>query len=81
MVTDPDLLLRDVYGWGGPFDHGKLLLVSSAFCAPFGLLVGRHLVVGELSRRYYTGAPPDDLRLLQMTLLREQREAGSNSAS
>jgi hypothetical protein len=76
MVTDPDSLPRDVYGWGGPFDHGKLLVRLERVLHAFGLLTGRHVSIGELSRRYYPGEPPHDLRLLQTTLLREQRKAG-----
>lgn len=76
LVTDPAALPRDVYGWGGGFDHGKLLVRLERALAAFGLLVGRHAPVGELARRYYPGDPPADLRLLQTTLLREQRKDG-----
>jgi hypothetical protein len=69
IVSDPESLPRDVYGWGSTFDHGKLLLRLEAALRALGVLAGRQLPAGELMRRYYSGDPPANLRLLRTTLL------------
>jgi hypothetical protein len=76
MVTDPTSLSRDVYGWGGAFDHGKLLLRLETALRAFDVPAGRQPPTGALARRYFVGEPPADLRLLRATLLRERRKAG-----
>ena len=76
MASEPGSLVRDVYGWGGSFDHGQLLIRLETALRALGLLVGRQSPAGELAQRYYPGAAPNDLRLLRVTLLRERRAAG-----
>lgn len=77
LVSDPDSLPRAVYGWAGTFDAALLLRRSERTLRALGMLAGRHLPLGAAAQHYYPGGAPDDLRLLQATLLREQHAAGS----
>jgi len=76
IVSAPESLPRDVYGWGGTFDHGKLLLRIDAVLRALGVLSGRQVPAGELVRHYFPGDLPPDLRLLRATLLRERNKSG-----
>ena len=76
IVSAPESLPRDVYGWGGTFDHGKLLFRIDTALRALGVLTGRQVPAGELVRRYFPGDLPADLRLLRATLLRERSKSG-----
>jgi hypothetical protein len=41
MVGDPTSLARDVYGWGGTFDHDKLMRRLERVLLAFGIPAGR----------------------------------------
>ena len=78
IVSDPDSLASEVYGWGsGAFDAALLLRRLERSLRALGVLVGRHLPLGPVALHYYPGGSAADLRLLQATLLREQHSAGS----
>ncbi|MGB7759982.1 MAG: DUF6603 domain-containing protein, partial [Bryobacteraceae bacterium] len=74
LVSDPESLPTDVYGWGGDFDHDKLLRRLERVLLAFGVPAGRHIPRQSLASQYYgAAAPPDTVRELRVPLLEERR--------
>lgn len=72
MVSDPASLARDVYGWGGTFDHDKLLRRLERVLLAFGVPAGRHIPRQSFAAQYYGGAaPPEAVRELRVPLLED----------
>jgi len=71
LFTDPGSLGKQLYGWGGVFDHDKLLRRLERALLAFGLPAGRHLAQHALLSDYYHDTNPalKTLRELRSPLL------------
>ncbi|MEH1031113.1 DUF6603 domain-containing protein [Micromonospora profundi] len=67
-VTSPQDVMRDVYGWGGDFDHGRFLTALAALGAGIGGAVGLQPLHRAFAEPYVAPDNPDRLAMRQLVV-------------
>jgi Family of unknown function (DUF6603) len=67
-VSQPQDLPADVYGWGGKFDHDRLLTSIGTLALAFGPLAGRREVPQSILDAYYDQSAADRDAIYEMTI-------------
>jgi hypothetical protein len=76
LLTDPPATLAGVYGWGGDFDHARLLAAIGGLARAMETGARREPLRAAIASSYFGGAAPADVLQLTVPLHRGWDAAG-----